>query len=98
MSACPRTARAPKLFPLLHGRPHHRHPHPLLGREVLRMLQQLLELRQPEVLPYSVHLVGPKKIPSPRGHLQPPTQLGVNTPSSYHPFVPPLQNCPSKEP
>jgi hypothetical protein len=36
------------------------------------MLQQLLELRQPEVLPYSVHLVGPKKVPNPRGHLQPP--------------------------
>src|SRR6266511_4578417 len=60
----PGLQRAPKLLPLLHGRPLHRHPHPLLGREVLRMLQQLLELRQPEVLPYSVHLVGPKKIPS----------------------------------
>src|SRR6266705_4442210 len=88
----PGLQHAPELLPLLHGRPLHRHPHPLLGRQVLRVLQQLLELRQPEVLPYSLHLVGPEKIPSPRGHLQPPTQLGVHTPSSSHPFVPPPQN------
>src|SRR5258705_5171320 len=87
----PGLQRAPKLLPLLHGRPLHRHPRPLLGRQVLRVLQQLLELRQPEGLPYSVHLVSPKKVPDPRGHLQPPAQLGVHTPSSYHPFVPPLQ-------
>jgi hypothetical protein len=68
----PGLQRAPELLPLLHGRPLQRHPHPLLGRQVLRVLQQLLELRQPEVLPYSVHLVGPEKIPDPRGHLQPP--------------------------
>jgi len=33
-----------------------------------RPLQQLLELRQPETLSYSVCLVGPQEIPDPLGH------------------------------
>src|SRR6202165_1530157 len=74
----PGLQRAPELLPLLHGRPLHRHPHPLLGRQVLGVLQQLLELRQPEVLPYSLHLMGPQKVANPCGHLQPPTQLSVH--------------------
>jgi hypothetical protein len=72
ISEYPGLQRAPELLPLLRGGPLRRHSRPLLGREVLRALQQLLEPGKPEALPYSVHLVGPKKVSNPRGHLQPP--------------------------
>ncbi len=71
--------RAPDFFPVLGGLARHRHPNPLLPREHLRALQQLLELREPETLPNTVRLMSPQEIADSLGHLQPPAQLRPHT-------------------
>jgi hypothetical protein len=60
--------RAPHFHPLLGGLPRHRHPNPLLPGEHLRPLQQLLELRQPKALPYTIRLMSPQEITDSLGH------------------------------
>jgi hypothetical protein len=59
---------APDFLPLFHGGPDRRQSRPLLGREILCALEQLLELGEPEALTYSFQLMGPQKIADPRGH------------------------------
>ena len=60
--------RAPDLGPVLGGASRDHHSHRLLLREHLRPVQQLLELRQPETLPYTIRVVGPQEIANPLGH------------------------------
>jgi hypothetical protein len=53
---------------VLRGLPGHRHTDPLLTGEHLRSLQQLLELRQPEAVPYTIRLMSPQEIADSLGH------------------------------